>query len=58
MTFHIEPNFIEYDQWFDKNIDPKDLFNYKDEKTFSNVVIHVKFYLLSNNKLIIGSSNK
>ena len=57
MTFHIEPNFIEYDQWFDKNIDPKDLFNYKDEKTFSNV-IHVKFYLLSNNKLIIGSSNK
>ena len=36
MTYHIEQNFIEYDEWFDNNIDPKDLFNYKDEKKFSN----------------------
>ena len=36
MTYHIEQNFIEYDEWFDNNIDPKDLFNYKDKKKFSN----------------------
>jgi len=57
VTYHIEPNFIEYDEWFDNNIDPKDLFNYKDEKKFSNEM-HEKFYLLSKNNLIIGSSNK
>ena len=45
MTYHIEQNFIEYDEWFDNNIDPKDLFNYKDEKKFSNEM-HEKFYLL------------
>ena len=57
MTYYIEPNFTEFDEWFDKNIDQKDLLNYKDEKKFSNS-IHEKFYFLSKNNLIIGSSNK
>ena len=42
MTYYIEPNFTEFDEWFDKNIDQKDLSNYKDEKKFSNS-IHEKF---------------
>ena len=28
MSFFAEPNHIEYDAWFDENIDPVDLVNY------------------------------
>ena len=35
MSYFAEPNHIEYDLWFDENIDPLDLVNYSDEKEFS-----------------------
>ena len=54
MTYHAKPNYIEYDEWFDKNIDPMDL-EYEKEKKFSNSV-HEKFYKMSNHNLIIGGS--
>tara|TARA_B100000945_G_C20391141_1_gene602298 strand:- start:564 stop:743 length:180 start_codon:yes stop_codon:yes gene_type:complete len=56
MTYFAKPNFIEYDEWFDKNIDPLDLKYYFDEKKYSNNV-HEKFYRISHQNLIIGSSN-
>ena len=31
MTYYAKPNFIEYDDWFDENIDPLDLNYYFDE---------------------------
>ena len=34
MSYFAEPNHIEYDAWFDENIDPVDLVNYSDEKEF------------------------
>tara|TARA_B100001029_G_C15011139_1_gene424311 strand:- start:779 stop:1024 length:246 start_codon:yes stop_codon:yes gene_type:complete len=55
MTYHAKPNYIEYDEWFDKNIDPMDL-EYEKEKTFSNSV-HERFYQMSNHNLIIGGSD-
>ena len=30
MTYFAEPNHIEYDAWFDENIDPVDLENYSE----------------------------
>ena len=30
MSFFAEPNHIEYDAWFDENIDPVDLVNYSE----------------------------
>ena len=54
MTYYAKPNFIQYDEWFDKNIDPIDL-EYEKEKKFSNSV-HEKFYKMSNHNLIIGGS--
>ena len=57
MTYHAKPNFIEYDEWFDQNIDPLDIKFYYEEKKFCNS-IHEKFYKLSSLKLVIGSSNK
>ena len=56
MRFFAGPNHIEYDAWFDENIDPLDLVDYSDEKDFSNSVHH-KFYKISNRNLTIGSSN-
>ena len=56
MSYYAEPNFIEYDEWFDLNIDPIDLKNYSDEKKFTNSV-HEKFYQLSTKNLTIGSSH-
>ncbi len=56
MTYFVEHNNIEYDEWFDENIDPLDLKYYKEEKVFSNT-IHQKFYDLSKRNLLIGSSN-
>ena len=32
MTYFADPNHIEYDEWFDENIDPLDLKYYKEEK--------------------------
>ena len=57
MTYYAKQNFIEYDEWFDENIDPLDINYYQEEKSFSTT-IHEKFYNLSKEKLVIGSSNK
>ena len=57
MTYITKSNFIEYDAWFNKNINPIDLKNYNDEKTFSNN-IHEKFNNLSSEKLVIGTNEK
>ena len=46
MTYFAEPYNIEYDEWFDENIEPLDLINYSNEKEFSDSV-HEKFYKLS-----------
>ncbi len=56
MTYFAEPNYIEYDEWFDTNIDPIDLIDYSNEAVFSTSV-HEKFYKLSAQNLTIGSSN-
>ena len=56
MSYYAEPNFIEYDEWFDANIDPIDLKNYSNEKKFTNS-LHAKFHQLSAQNLTIGSSN-
>ena len=55
MTFYAEPNNIDYDEWFDENIDPLDLVNYINETEFTESV-HEKFYKISSKNLIIGSS--
>ena len=54
MIYHARTHYIEYDEWFDKNIDPMDL-EYDKEKKFSNTV-HEKFYKMSKHNLIIGGS--
>ena len=54
MTYYAKQNHIQYDEWFDKNIDPMDL-EYEKEKNFSNSV-HDKFYKMSSQNLIIGGS--
>ena len=56
MSYFAEPNHIEYDAWFDENIDPMDLVNYLDEKEFSDSV-HDKFHKISTRNLTIGSSD-
>ena len=56
MTYFAKPNFIEYDKWFDDNIDPLDLNYYIEEKKYSNT-LHEKFYNLSSKRLLIGSSD-
>ena len=57
MNNFAKSNYIEYDEWFDANIDPKDLLNYSNESDFSDSV-HEKFYKLSTLNLTIGSSNE
>ncbi len=54
MTYFAKPNYIQYDEWFDKNIDPCEL-KYEQEKKFSDSV-HEKFYKMSKHNLIIGGS--
>ena len=54
MTYYAKPNYIQYDEWFDSNIDPCEL-EYEKEKKFSDSV-HEKFYKLSKHNLIIGGS--
>ena len=56
MSYFAEPNYIEYDKWFDDNIDPIDLIDYSNESEFTNS-IHEKFYLMSARNLTIGSTN-
>ena len=56
MSYFAEPNNINYDEWFDANIDPIDLINYSNERDFTNS-IHEKFYKISAQNLTIGSSN-
>ena len=54
MTYYAKPNHIQYDEWFDNNIDPFEL-EYENEKKFSDSV-HEKFYKMSKHNLIIGGS--
>ena len=54
MTYFAKPNYIQYDDWFDKNIDPIDL-EYEKEKKFCDSV-HDNFYKMSSHNLIIGGS--
>ena len=54
MKYYEKENYIKYDEWFYKNIDPMDL-EYEKEKKFSNSV-HDKFYKMSSHNLIIGGS--
>ena len=56
MSYFAEPNHIEYDAWFDENIDHIDLVDYLDEKEFSDLV-HFKFHKMSTKNLTIGSSD-
>ena len=56
MSYFAKPNHIEYDEWFDENIEPIDLINYSNEAEFTNS-IHEKFYQISAQNLTIGSSN-
>ena len=56
MTYFADPNHIEYDEWFDENIDTRDLLDYSNENEFSDSV-HEKFYRMSNLNLTIGSSD-
>ena len=56
MGYFAEPNYIEYDEWFDANIDPSDLIDYSNESVFSDSV-HEKFYKMSTQNITIGSSN-
>ena len=56
MTYFAEANNIQYDEWFDENIEPLDLMDYSNEKEFSDSV-HAKFYKISNQNLTIGSSD-
>ena len=56
MTYFADPNHIEYDEWFDENIAPRDLLDYSNENEFSDSV-HEKFYRMSTLNLIIGSSD-
>ena len=54
MTYYAKPNYIQYDEWFDNNIDPLEL-EYEKEKKFTDSV-HEKFYKMSKHNLIIGGS--
>ena len=54
MTYYAKPNYIQYDEWFDDNIDPCEL-EYEKEKKFSDSV-HEMFYKMSKHNLIIGGS--
>ena len=56
MSYFAVPNYIEYDEWFDSNIDPIDLIDYTNEAEFTDS-IHEKFYQMSAQNLTIGSSN-
>ena len=39
MSYFAEPNNLEYDKWFDENIDPIDLIDYLNEAEFTNSVL-------------------
>ena len=54
MTYHAKPNYIQYDEWFDNNVDPFEL-EYEKDKKFSDSV-HEMFYKMSKHNLIIGGS--
>ena len=54
MTYFVKSNYIQYDEWFDNNIDPCEL-ECEREKKFSHFV-HEKFYKMSKHNLIIGRS--
>ena len=54
MNYFAEPNLIEYDQWFDQNINPVDLINYSDKNKFCNFT-HKILHEISSLNSFIGS---
>ena len=56
MTYFAEPNYIEYDLWFDSNINAVDLINYSDENEFCNFT-HKKFHKISSLNLVLKISS-
>ena len=54
MSHFADPIHIEYDEWFDENIYPRDLLDYLNENEFSYSV-HEKFYRMLTLNLTIGS---
>ena len=54
MTYFADPNHIEYDEWFDENIDPRNCWIIQMKFIHS---VHEKFYRMSTLNLTIGSSN-
>ena len=54
MSYFAKPNHIEYEEWFDANIDTIDLIEYSYEAEFTNSV-HEKFYQISAQNLTVGS---
>ena len=54
MTYYAKPNHINYDEWFDENIDPMDLVHEKENRFCDSV--HEKFYQVSIHNLMIGGS--
>ena len=56
MSYFAKPNYIEYDEWFDTNIDPIELIDYsKDTELTSSV--HSKFRQFLKRNIFLGSSN-
>ena len=53
MTYYSKSNYIQYEEWFEKNIDPCELEHEKEKKFIDS--IHKKFYKMSKYNLIIGS---
>ena len=57
MTYYVKPNFIQYDEWFDENIDPMDL-EYEQEKNLvilfmrSFIKFQIIIFLLVDLKLL------
>tara|TARA_Y100001968_G_C19366343_1_gene722710 strand:+ start:548 stop:733 length:186 start_codon:yes stop_codon:yes gene_type:complete len=56
ISYFAKPNHIEYDSWFDENIEPLDLANYSHEKEFPDSV-QVNFYKISIRNLTIDFSD-
>ena len=53
ISYYAKSNFIEYDEWFDENIDPLDLNYYSEEKKYSKT-INEQFFDLTSKRLVIG----
>ena len=56
MSYFAKPNYIEYDEWFDTNIDPIDLIDYSKDTELTRSV-HSKFRKFLTKNILLGSSN-